>query len=107
MEEPCRHPDAADPFVSFHSMVDLADCSQQLLPLDQMERAPEAETAMLNLVAPPTGATADEQLEPSINPILTSKPYKKDGLVVIVRQRARGARAVAVRRGGQHERQAL
>jgi phosphatidylinositol-3-phosphatase len=79
MEEPCRRPDPLDPFVYFHSVVDLADCSQHVLPLDQFDAK-----AVFNLIAP----ASDDQLSTWIDPILKSKPYKKDGLLVILYDRA-------------------
>jgi hypothetical protein len=79
MEEPCRRPDPLDPFVYFHSVVDLADCSQHVLPLDRFD--PEA---VFSLVAP---LTAD-QPERFIQPILDSKQFKEDGLLAVVFDRA-------------------
>ena len=75
MEEPCRRPDPLDPFVYFHSVVDLATCSQYVLPLDEPDRK-----AVFNLAAP----SGTDQLETWVGPLLDSKPYKKDGLVVIL-----------------------
>ncbi len=75
MEEPCRRPDPADPFVYFHSVVDLATCSQYVLPLEP----PDAKAVFTY-----TALSAPEQLESWVKPVLDSKPYKKDGLMVIV-----------------------
>jgi phosphatidylinositol-3-phosphatase len=75
MEAPCRHPDPLDPFASFHSIVDRGDCPQYLLPLDQFDPKP-----MFSFVAPLNG----DQLKTWIDPILKSKPYEKDGLVVLM-----------------------
>ena len=75
MEEPCRRPDPLDPFVYFHSVVDLATCSQYVLPLDKPDKK-----AVFNLVA----LSSADQLEDWVGPLLDSKPYKKDGLVVIL-----------------------
>jgi hypothetical protein len=75
MEAPCRHPDALDPFASFHSVIDKADCGAHLLPLDQFDPKP-----MFSFIAP---LTAD-RLPAVIDPILDSKPYKKDGLAVVM-----------------------
>jgi hypothetical protein len=75
MEEPCRRPDPLDPFVYFHSVVDLADCAQHVLPLDQVDGK-----AVVSFIAPIT----PEQPERWLQPILDSKPYKKDGLIVVV-----------------------
>ena len=79
MEEPCRQPDPADPFVYFHSVVDLATCAQNVLPLDRMQDELD-EAPVFSLVAPLSG----EQLELWMKPILDSKAYRKDGLVVIL-----------------------
>lgn len=79
MEEPCRRPDPLDPFVYFHSVVDLADCAQHLLPLDQFDAK-----AVLSLIAP---LTAD-QPERWIQPILDSHAFKEDGLLVVLFDRA-------------------
>jgi hypothetical protein len=79
MEEPCRRPDPLNPFVFFHSVVDLADCAQHVLPLDQFDAK-----AVLSLIAP---LTAD-QPERWIQPILDSRPFKKDGLLVVLFDRA-------------------
>jgi hypothetical protein len=76
MEAPCRHPDPLDPFASFHSIVDRGDCPQYLLPLDdRFDPKP-----MFSFLAPLNG----DQLETWIDPILNSKPYKKDGLLVVM-----------------------
>jgi hypothetical protein len=75
MEAPCRHPDPLDPFVSFHSITDRADCAQYVLPLDQFDPKP-----MLSFIAPLSG----DQLQSVVDPILESKPYKKDGLLVLM-----------------------
>jgi len=75
MEEPCRRPDPLDPFVYFHSVVDLATCSQYVLPLDKPDKK-----AVLSLAA----LSSADQLEPWVGPLLDSKPYKKDGLLVIL-----------------------
>jgi hypothetical protein len=75
MEAPCRHPDPLDPFASFHSIVDKGDCGQYLLPLDQFDPKP-----MFSFIAP----LAADQLQSWIDPILESKPYKKDGLLVVL-----------------------
>jgi hypothetical protein len=79
MDEPCRRPDPLDPFVYFHSVVDLATCDQYVLPLERPDR--KAVFSLLALSGP-------EQLESSVQPILDSKPYRKDGLMVILFDRA-------------------
>jgi len=75
MEAPCRHPDPLDPFASFHSIIDRGDCGQHLLPLDQFDPKP-----MFSFIAPLAG----DQLQTWIDPILNSKPYRKDGLLVVM-----------------------
>jgi phosphatidylinositol-3-phosphatase len=93
MEEPCRRPDPANPFVYFHSVVDLADCSRKALPLDRMPdqlRKPK-ETAVFNLVAP----ASDQELERWVDPILDSRAFKKDGLVVVLFDRAPDALVIS------------
>jgi phosphatidylinositol-3-phosphatase len=81
MEEPCRRPDPLDPFVYFHSVVDLATCSQYVLPLDELPPLDKPDKqAVFNLVA----LSSPDQLETWLGPLLDSKPYRKDGLVVIL-----------------------
>ena len=75
MEEPCRRPDPLNPFVYFHSVADLATCAQSVLPLETPDKK-----AVLSLVA----LSSQEQLKTWVGPILDSKPYRKDGLVVIL-----------------------
>jgi len=55
--------------------VDLATCSQYVLPLDKPDKK-----AVLSLAA----LSSADQLEPWVGPLLDSKPYKKDGLLVIL-----------------------
>ena len=97
MEQPCRHPDPLDPFAAFHSIIDRGDCSQHLLPLDQFDPKP-----MFSFVAPLAG----DQLQTWIDPILKSKPYKKDGLVVVMFDNAPQALVLSpfVKAGGTNDR---
>ena len=75
MEEPCRRPDPLNPFVYFHSVVDLATCAQSVLPLGEPDRK-----AVLSLVA----LSSADQLETTVRPILDSKPYQEDGLLLVL-----------------------
>jgi len=86
MEAPCRHPDPLNPFASFHSIIDRGDCAQHLLPLDQFDPKP-----MFSFIAP----LGTDQLATVIDPILESKPYKKDGLLVVMFDNARQALVVS------------
>ena len=75
-------PRRARPVRVFHSVVDLGDCAQKVLPLDQMEKASRARQDRCSTFAP--GATVERSASDLDDPILKSKPYKEDGLVVIL-----------------------
>ena len=88
-----------NPFVYFHSIVDTPDCGANIAPVSRLlPDAQDAESAPnFSLVVPdachdgrdpraPTGAhrarTADEWLKSQLEPLLASKAYADDGLVV-------------------------
>jgi hypothetical protein len=91
-----------NPFVYFHSLLDLGDCTKDDLPLTALPgglRSP-ASTANLVYIAPglcddgsgaacpgatPAGpAAADAFLERWVRAVLSSRAYKRDGVLVIV-----------------------
>ncbi len=91
-----------NPFVYFHSLLDLGDCAGNDVPASELardlKRKPDA-VANLNYVAPdlcnsgfrgqcpegsPDGAAAaDAWLEKTAGEILASPAYKKDGLLIV------------------------
>jgi hypothetical protein len=90
-----------NPFVYFHSLLDLGDCSANDLPLDSLDadlRKPDA-TANFSYISPslcnagsiaecPAGqiggpAAADAFLAQWVPKILASPAYKKDGLLIV------------------------
>jgi hypothetical protein len=91
-----------NPFVYFHSLLDLGDCASNDVPASELakdlKRKPDA-VANFNYVAPdlcnsgfrgqcpegsPDGAAAaDAWLEKTVAEILASPAYKKDGLLIV------------------------
>jgi len=90
-----------NPFVFFHSLLDLGDCDENDVPLDQLSKdlAKTDETANLSYISPslcdagfrgecPEGvadgpAAADAFLAKVVPEILASPAYKKDGLLIV------------------------
>jgi Phosphoesterase family len=104
MTAACQHPDsgAADtqapgsdyatrhnPFVYFHSLLDLGDCATNDLPLASVtaDLATTKKTPSFSFIAPGLSAAdparADAFLSQWVPAILASPAYKKDGLVAI------------------------
>jgi hypothetical protein len=106
----CRHPApggplepvmARNPFLFFHSIVDTPDCAantagmSRLLPdTDDADSAPSLSLVIPNgchdgadqpcMPGAPAGATAaDAWLKEQLDPLLASKAYKDDGMVVV------------------------
>jgi phosphatidylinositol-3-phosphatase len=91
----------ANPFVYFHSLLDLGDCASNDVPATELEKdlRKPASTANFSYVAPspcnagvpgqcPAGApegaaAADAYLAQLVPKILASPAYKKDGLLII------------------------
>ena len=115
MTAPCEHPNtgaattptgdytpALNPFVFFHSLLDLGDCQNDVLPYAAFGRALGSphRTPAFSYIAPdacdsgssatcPAGqpqgiAAADAFLQKAVPPILHSAAYRKDGALVIV-----------------------
>jgi hypothetical protein len=90
-----------NPFVYFHSLLDLGDCSENDVPLDQLSKdlAKAEKTPSYSFIAPtpcnagtagqcPAGApegaaSADAFLSAWVPKILASPAYKADGLLII------------------------
>jgi hypothetical protein len=106
----CRHPAAGgplepvmarNPFLFFHSIVDTPDCAantagmSRLLPdTEDAESAPTLSLVIPNVChdgadqpcapgAPAGAAAADAWLKTQLDPLLASKAYKDDGMVVV------------------------
>jgi hypothetical protein len=99
----CRHPavGAADgtlqprpsdsyatrhnPFVYFHSLLDLGDCQADDLPLTKLsaDLATEKTTPELAYLAPGAGADADAFLRQWVPPILASPGYRHGGVLAV------------------------
>lgn len=91
----------ANPFVYFHSLLDLGDCSANDVPLTELPKDLKKadNTANFNYIAPtgcnagfrgqcPEGtadgpAAADAWLEKTAAEVLASPAYKKDGLLIV------------------------
>jgi hypothetical protein len=91
----------ANPFVYFHSLLDLGDCATNDVPLSELPKDLKKadDTANFNYIAPdqcnagfrgqcPEGtadgpAAADAWLEATTKEILASPAYKKDGLLIV------------------------
>jgi phosphatidylinositol-3-phosphatase len=90
-----------NPFVFFHSLLDLGDCASNDVPLSELAgdlKRPE-DTANLSYIAPNLcdsgfsgqcpegapdgGAAADAFIEKLVPEILSSPAYKQDGLVIV------------------------
>jgi phosphatidylinositol-3-phosphatase len=115
MTAPCEHPDSGapttatgdytptlNPFVFFHSLLDLGDCQSDDLPYSAFARAlgTAHRTPAFSYVAPdacdsgaatacppdqPQGiAAADAFLRKAVPPILRSAAYRRDGALMIV-----------------------
>jgi len=100
-DTPCVHPDngTADttltqttgyvtrhnPFVYFHSLVDLSDCQANDLDLSKLpdDLKTTKTTPNLAFVAPALGDDPDAFLKTWVPQILDSPAYKKDGVLVI------------------------
>lgn len=91
----------SNPFVYFHSLLDLGDCAANDVPLTELPKdlAKAEKTSNFNYLAPngcnagfrgqcPEGvadgpAAADAWLETTVGEILKSPAYKKDGLLIV------------------------
>lgn len=91
-----------NPFVYFHSLLDLGDCSENDVPLDQLSKdlAKAEKTPSYSFIAPtpcnagtagqcPAGApegaaSADAFLSAWVPKILASPAYKADGLLIVI-----------------------
>lgn len=90
-----------NPFVFFHSLLDLGDCNENDVPLDELgnDLKKAHSTANLNYISPnlcnagfhgtcpegtPEGAAASDAFLAKVVPeILASPAYKKDGLLIV------------------------
>jgi hypothetical protein len=90
LDTPCRRPDPLDPFVYFHSVVDLTECERRVVSLDGLEDdlAKVDDTPLLSFIAT-TGAGV--QAGDLVNEILDSKAYSKDGLAAVLFDQGPGA----------------
>ena len=85
---PCPAPDPANPFVYFHSIVDLSDCPRSTVGLERLGRdlqAPER-TPVLSYISHDDVANplaSEALLREWVPAILRSRAYRKDGLLVI------------------------
>jgi len=100
-EQPCAHPDngTADatlrlttgyvtrhnPFVYFHSLVDLGDCQANDVDLTQFaeDLKTQKTTPNLSFIAPALGDDPDTFLKTYVPQILESAAYKRDGAVFV------------------------
>jgi len=99
--QPGGYAASQNPFVYFHSLLDLGDCSENDVPLDQLSKdlARAEKTPSYSFVAPtpcnagsagqcPAGApegaaSADAFLSAWVPKILASPAYKADGLLIV------------------------
>jgi hypothetical protein len=99
--QPGGYAASQNPFVNFHSLLDLGDCSENDVPLDQLSKdlAKAEKTPSYSFIAPtpcnagtvgqcPAGApeaaaSADAFLSAWVPKILASPAYKADGVLVI------------------------
>jgi hypothetical protein len=99
--QPGGYAASQNPFVYFHSLLDLGDCSENDVPLDQLSRdlAKAEKTPSYSFIAPtpcnagaaaqcPAGApeeaaSADAFLSAWVPKILASPAYKADGLLIV------------------------
>ena len=89
-----------NPFVYFHSLLDLGSCQQRDVPLDRLDGALKSGTPNFSFISPnlcntgeptqcddsvedPGPAQADEFLETWVPKILASPAYQRDGLLII------------------------
>jgi hypothetical protein len=108
MQSNCQHPDSGqpdvtqqgpyatrhNPFVYFHSLLDLGDCATNDVPLTQLstDLASAKSTASFSFIAPnlchdgadTSCGNADDFASQLIPQILASPAYKKDGLLEVV-----------------------
>lgn len=98
---PGGYSSTSNPFVYFHSLLDLGDCATNDVPLSEMPKDLEKadKTANFNYIAPNQcnagfrgqcsegtldgPAAADAWLEKTTKEILASPAYKKDGLLIV------------------------
>jgi len=99
--QPGGYAASQNPFVYFHSLLDLGDCSENDVPLDQLSKdlAKAEKTPSYSFIAPtpcnagtagqcaagaPEGAaSADAFLSTWVPKILTSPAYKADGVLIV------------------------
>jgi hypothetical protein len=99
--QPGGYAASQNPFVYFHSLLDLGDCSENDVPLDQLSRdlGKAEKTPSYSFIAPipcnagtagqcPAGApegaaSADAFLSAWVPKILASSAYKADGLLIV------------------------
>jgi hypothetical protein len=84
----CTQPDPSNPFLYFHSLIDVSDCSRSLVELARLEKDLGAleRTPVLSYITPASGADAvasEELLREWVPKILRSPAYRDDGMLVI------------------------